>query len=103
MILVILCLTYLGFRNNFEEPQLIIREIGTGAAVVMEKGFIKPDERYIIISHELLHGYGKNERILVDNELVWNLIEEDREYGVTYKLNDEEKVLTEIWHRPQEK
>lgn len=97
LILIILGLICLVLRNNFEDPQLMIREIST-RATVMDKEYIKPDERYIIVSHELRHGYGENEKIVVDNELVWNLIEEDREYRVTYELNGEEKVLIEIWH-----
>lgn len=102
MLVLVTLLIIIGTRYHskyYEDSG--IREISTKCEV-LQKGIDEDNTRYIIVNHIPIEDYGIEERIEIDSRMVWNLIEEDRIYRMTYKIHETHNELTEIWS-PREK
>lgn len=99
--IVLICITILlviSNRRYYEDARLL--EVSTKCFVV-EKGINSDRTKYIIVNHYLIEGSGNEEKIEVESEMVWNLIEENQEYRMTYKIYETQNELAEIWRVPE--
>jgi hypothetical protein len=97
MLIAVTIVIILSISNSYKDPG--IRETSTKCFVV-EKGMNPDRSKYIIVKHVLLSERG-NEKIEVESEMVWNLIEENEEYSVTYKIFETKNELAEIRRIPE--